>query len=96
MRVMNELRPTSSADLYGEFFQVPFLDGRIKEKVRGPVRHTFLTPPWLRTNAIFIYGENGSKSVPYSGKELPRKSFIRESGKKILGCATLYQWLKRE
>ena len=94
--MMNKLRPITFADLYREFFQVLLLDRRRKGKVRGPVRYTFLTRAWLRTNVMFIYGENGSKFVPYFGKELPRKSFMRESRNKILGCVILYQWLKRE
>ena len=91
IRAMDILPTICLANLYGQSFQDLSIEGRRQKRVRSPVRYQSITSLWLRKRVIFIHGENGNYSIPFTNRELPRKNFIRDSENKYLVCAFLFQ-----
>ena len=66
-------------------FSRPLPRSTMPEKVSVPVRCETLTPRWLRRNAIFIYGEKASHSIPFPNRELPHKNFSKMAATNFWG-----------
>jgi len=96
MEALSVLDARELANIYGEFFNILYDIGYSMRMVTGRMTYNVLTPPWLRTNVVFIYGPTKNISIPYNGRVLPRKNVLRERGRKQLGCAILSTWLQRE
>jgi len=84
------------ANAYGEFISALYGKARELRIIKGPLLYRNFTPPWMRSDIIFVYGPNRNCTIPFSGKELPRKNVFRQAGKKSLGCAIIVAWLKKE
>ena len=54
------------------------------------------TPPWLKRDVNFIHGHNKSRTIPFLAEELPRQDVFRRVGKKLLLCAIISTWIKKE
>jgi len=78
------------------FFNAIWTKGRNLHIVSGPIKYAQLTPSWLTNKTIFMCGRQRNISVPFTKTALPSKNQIRERGKKMLGCAILATWMKRE
>ena len=55
-----------------------------------------MTPPLLRTNVVFVHGNNRNKSVTFTQKQLPKKSEIREPGNRTLAKAIFTTFVHKE
>lgn len=96
MNAFGSLDTASLADLYATFFAAFITAARSKRIVRGKTDYSCLTPPWLRSSVVFVYGSNHNSSMTFANRRLPNKNTIRGKGNKVLGCAILATWIKQE
>ena len=93
-RLLNmETKPVAIVD--GDFFNSLHEKGHLPRMVTGRMTYFSLTPPWLRTPVVFVYGDNNNISAPFSNCESPRKNFLREEGKKLIECVIISIWLTK-
>jgi len=96
MEAISSLGVLKVAELYSKFFNTLWETGSNQGKVCGRRTYAQMTPPWLRQNCIFIHGVNRDKSIPFTKGILPNKNAIRQRSNKILSCAILDTFLRRE
>lgn len=97
MSALSRLRINDLAGLYAGFFNVIWSLAFTKKIVTiKQCPHSQMTPPWLRSDVIFIHGPSRNVSIPFSSRMLPNKNKIRQAGCKILGCAILDTWMTKE
>jgi len=96
MEGLSRLGVQKVAESYSKFFNTLWETGSNQGRVGGRRTYAQMTPPWLRQNTIFIYGENRNSSIPFTHGVLPNKNAIRQRSNKILGCAILDTFLRRE
>ena len=91
-----KLDAKSLAKIYVDFSNALYEEEYPSRSFTGRMALFFLTPPWLRGPVVFLHGYNNNISIPFANIELPRKNYLREKGKKAIGCAMLTTWLSRE
>ena len=79
-----------------ENFPRPLSVRQTKKENKRTSQVQYINTSLSQEKSTFLHGENGNRSIPYSAGVLSRKSVIRESGNKILGCAILCQFIMRE
>jgi len=96
MMALSRIPVLKLAEVYSNFFNAVWTMGAEQGRVNGRRTYAQMTPPWLRDNTIFIHGENRNLSIPFTQRVLPTKNTIRQRSSKILGCAILDTWLRKE
>ena len=83
------LRPMPLAHLYGIFFKTFSLRDDVNKKFNGLDRYQRLTPDKLRRNIIFIHGENGNHSIPFSNRESLARNLSERAATNCWACYLL-------
>jgi len=93
---LERLHVNRLADIYSTFFNALWESGKSLKRVNGKIVYASMTPPWLTNSTIFMHGPNRNVSLPFTMSTLPSKNQVRARGKRMLGCAILDAWMKKE